>query len=138
MTATQFELKKMLQTYDKQLVSARRIARLERQLRLASGRAELALPSEVKRKELVERVAREVIDNLLVTGVRTPVVDEIVEALEDQTGEHYLFEFSLATAELEILRETEHGPEHVNGAQRAEVLAKLWEITLAQVDQTMV
>ena len=69
-----FYFRNMLLQYDRQLVTARRLARLKAELR---ERMPAAVPTETKRRVMVEHVARELLDNLLFTGSDNPVVREV-------------------------------------------------------------
>lgn len=73
-----FYFRNMLLQYDRQLVTARRLARLKAELR---ERMPAAVPTETKRRVMVEHVARELLDNLLFTGSDNPVVREVRQEL---------------------------------------------------------
>ena len=85
MSHNALEMQNMLRTYDKQLISSRRLTRYVRRLR-GDKPAEPAEIKRAKRTALVEQIARELIDNLLVLGVDNPVVTELKERLENATG----------------------------------------------------
>ena len=127
----------MLRTYGKQLTSARRLARFRRALMLARGQDPEAIPRDVRRRQLVERVAREIIENLIVDGSENPVVRDIQTELEFEVGSPLVFEYPLDGGDLQILRYTDEGPQAMGPAEMSGVMRRLWEITYVKVDETM-
>lgn len=127
----------MLRTYGKQLTSAKRLARFKRALVLSGAQDQLTISREAKRKELVERIAQEVIENLLVNGQENPVVNGVLEDLEQDLGERVLFDYPLDGGEVQILRQTEEGAKEIDPDEKMRILRRLWEITLDRVDGTM-
>jgi hypothetical protein len=127
----------MLRTYGKQLTSAKRLARFKRALVLSGAQDQLTISREAKRKELVERIAQEVIENLLVNGQENPVVNGVLEDLEQDLGEKVLFDYPLDGGEVQLLRQTEEGPMEIAPDEKMRILRRLWEITLDRVDGTM-
>ncbi len=124
----------MLSSYGRQLVTARRLARYRQALR---GAEEPVIPPEVKRRLLVERIAREVMENLLIAGSDNPVVDEIKERLQQEFGERLTFTYPPSQLEIQVFREGPDGQEEIAPAEKMAILDKLWEITLETVDETM-
>ena len=127
----------MLRTYGKQLTSAKRLARFKRALVLSGAQDQLTISREAKRKELVERISQEVVENLLVNGQENPVVNGVLEDLEQDLGERVLFDYPLDGGEVQILRQTEEGAKEVGPDEKMRILRRLWEITLDRVDGTM-
>ncbi|MBU1042719.1 MAG: hypothetical protein KKF77_16640 [Proteobacteria bacterium] len=127
----------MLRTYGKQLTSAKRLARFKRALVLSGAQDQLTISREAKRKELVERIAQEVIENLLVNGQENPVVNGVLEDLEQDLGEKVLFDYPLDGGEVQLLRQTEEGAKEIDPDEKMRILRRLWEITLDRVDGTM-
>ncbi|MDO9083043.1 MAG: DVU0524 family FlgM-associated protein [Humidesulfovibrio sp.] len=127
----------MLRTYGKQLTSAKRLARFKRALVVSGAQDMLSISREAKRRELVERISQEVIENLLVNGEENPVVNGVLEDLEQDLGERVLFDYPLDGGEVQILRLTEAGPREVDPEEKMRIMRRLWEITLDRVDGTM-
>lgn len=127
----------MLRTYGKQLTSAKRLARFKRALALSGAQDMVSISREAKRRELVERIAQEVIENLLVNGQDNPVVSKVLTDLEQQLGERVLFDYPLDGGEVQILRQTPEGPQEINPEEKMRIMRSLWEITLSKVDDTM-
>jgi hypothetical protein len=127
----------MLRTYGKQLTSAKRLARFKRALVLSGAQDQVSISREAKRRELVERISQEVIENLLVNGQDNPVVDGVLEDLEQDLGERVLFDYPLDGGEVQILRQTEAGVQEFAPDEKMRIMRRLWEITLDRVDGTM-
>ena len=136
-TDASIHVRNMLRQYERQLLNARRLARYRMALRLAQGAAEEPESREVRRRRLVEKVARELYEHLLFTGSQNPVADSIREELCVNAGAHLQFQYAPGEAALHLIREGSAGPEEVSPHEKARLLDKLWHITLAKVDQTM-
>ncbi len=136
-TQTNIHIRNMLREYERQLLNARRLARYRRALRLARGEEEDPEPKEVRRRRTVERVARELYEHLLFTGSENPITDEIREELSTMAGAPLTFRYSPGEAALHLVKEGVAGPEEVGPLEKARLLDRLWHITLAQVDRTM-
>ncbi len=127
----------MLRTYGKQLTSAKRLARFKRALALSGAQDQVSISREARRKELVERIAQEVIENLLVNGQDNPVVTRVLAELEQEMGERVLFDYPLDGGEVQLLRLSPAGPQEIVPDEKMRILRRLWEITIQNVDDTM-
>ena len=137
MTNASIHVRNMLRQYERQLLNARRLARYRMALRLARGDAEPQESEEIRRRRLVEKVARELYEHLLYTGSENPVADSIRKELAVSAGTHLQFQYTPGEAALQLIREGSAGPEAVSQHEKARLLDKLWHITLAKVDETM-
>ncbi len=137
MSVKSFYIRNMLLKYDKQLVTARRLARYNQALKMARGDGEETLPPDVKRGIMVERIAREVMESLLLSGSDNPVVREIKEQLEREVGEKLTFTYPPTELDLQVYRETPGGPVEVTPAEKMVIMEKLWQISLDRVNATM-
>lgn len=99
--------------------------------------AEKTLPPEVKRQIMVERVARELFENLLFTESANPMAAEVRETLDRELGEPLFFQYLTGESDLAVLRDTQDGPQEVSSVEKIHILDRAWAITLAQVDGTM-
>ncbi len=95
------------------------------------------LSADMKRRIMVERVARELFENLLFTGSDTPVALEVRRALNREFGEELFFQYLPGSPGMAVLHDTPRGREEVPPATRADVLERAWAITLDKVDETM-
>ena len=138
MTVNNYLVRNVLQTYDRQMGSARRLLRLSKALSDAGITDSVSISPEARRRQLVERVAREIVDNLLVSGSTNPVVQDIRSTLEAQVGYPLFFSCSPAEGEVVILRQGAAGKaEQVTPEERELILERLWAIALDKVDETM-
>jgi len=141
LTATPYPVRTMLRTYGRQVTTARRLARyrrLSRPVPTPEEDAEARQAREAKRQDLVRRVAAEIVENCIVTGSDSPVVDDIKAALEDELGFRVTFAYPPEEQEMQILRQdTPDGPTAITGSERNAVLKRLWELALEKVDETM-
>ena len=136
MTIRSFYVRNMLQNYDKQLIAARRLNRFLQVMRADAGVAQ-EIPADIRRRVLVERVAHEVMENLLFSGSDNPIVQDVKASLEQELGQRFSFRFPAEDLSFQVYRETESGPEKIEAEERIHVLDRLWSITLDKVDQTM-
>ena len=136
-TITSIFVRNMLLGYDRQLVTARRLAKYRRSLRAAQAEDAVTISKEAKRRQLVERVAKEIVENLIIAGADNPVVHEIKAQLDKEFGQELYFEFPLTEQDLQIFRNTATGPEEIQGGEKSHLLNRLWKITLDKVDETM-
>ena len=134
MSIPSFYFRNMLLQYDRQLVTARRLARLKAELR---DQMPVSISAETKRRAMVERVARELLDNLLFTGSDNPVVREVRQELNRTLHGEYSFRYPPGEVDVRIFREEPEGSRELTSEERKNILAALWEITLSKVDATM-
>ena len=137
MTTSPLQVRNMLRTYGRQLTKARRLARFRHALALAGAEDEVIISKAAKRRSMVERVAREVVENLLVSGSENPVVMEIKERLDAEFKQKFEFQYPPSELDMRIFKETGDGPGEVSVGEKNRILARLWEITLEKVDDTM-
>ena len=134
MDASSFYMRNMLQQYGRQLVTSRRLARYHHMLRAGT---EPEMTPDTRRRIMVERVSREMFENLLFTGSDNPVVEEVRKELAHTLGEDLTFRYPPGQLDLSITRESASGSEELSAGEKAAVLAKVWKIILARVDATM-
>ncbi len=125
----------MLLQYGRQLVAARRLARYEQMIgRQTVGPEEAA----VQRRAMVERIAREIMENLIFSGSDNPVVREVQETLNRETGSEHIFRYPPGGLDMQVFRVTPEGAEEELGpGDRQALMARLWDVTLRTVDATM-
>lgn len=138
MSGTTLHLRMMLQQYEKQLLAARRLARYRRAARLAAGENEPTIDPEVKRKAMVERVARELYERVIFTGSDNPVVEDIRTSLGKAVGGAVRFTYPPGAERMRLVREGPAGNNTVPLLEQEQAMKKLWDITVAEVDKSMV
>ena len=136
MTIRSFYVRNMLLNYDKQLIAARRLNRYLQAMRDQDDVTQ-KMPPDVKRRALVERVAHEVMENLLFSGSDNPIVQDVKTELEQELGQRFSFKFPAEDLSFQVYRESDSGPELIEAEERIRILDRLWSITLDKVDQTM-
>jgi hypothetical protein len=136
MTTQTFYTRQLLLHYGKQLVAARRLARREQLIGrgLHGDEAENAL----RRRTMIERIAREIMDNLIFSGSENPIVQEVRGRLEGELGEKLIFRYPPADQDVKIFRRNDQGQEHeLPQREKQQVMDRLWDVTLKTVDATM-
>jgi hypothetical protein len=138
LTAIPYQVRAMLRTYGRQVTTARRLARYRRSLAAAGAEDEVRISREAKRRELVGRVAAEIVENCIVTGSDTPVVEDIKAELEEELGYPLVFAYPPQEQDMQIFRaDGPDGPEELTGELKTAVFRRLWELALEKVDETM-
>lgn len=124
--------------YGKQISTARRISRYRRMLRAADAEDLVRISREARRREMVQRVTGEIVENLLVSGSDNPVVREVKRQLEHEFKTHFVFAYPPEEDDLQIFEEMVGGPPRkILGEEKGSVLTRLYQIALATVDDTM-
>lgn len=138
MAANPALLRNMLRTYGRQITTSRRLARYRRSLRAAGAEDEVQISREAKRRELVHKVAAEIVESLIVTGSENPIVVDIKKDLEDSFRTKFHFAYPPEDQDLQIFKVLgKDEAVEVTGPERVRVLEKLWHIALEKVDETM-
>jgi hypothetical protein len=138
MAANPALLRNMLRTYGRQATTARRLARYRRSLQAAGSQDQVEISREAKRRELVHRVAAEIVESLIVTGSENPVVEDIKKELEIAFRTKFAFVYPPEEQDLQIFKVLgTNDAVEVTGPERVRVLEKLWHVALEKVDETM-
>jgi len=138
LTAIPYQVSAMLRTYGRQVTTARRLARYRRSLRAAGAEDEVRISRDAKRRELVGRVAAEIVENCIVAGSDSPVVAEIKAELEEELGFPLVFAYPPQDQEMQIFKnEPGRDPELIEGEEKIAAMRRLWELALEKVDATM-
>jgi hypothetical protein len=95
------------------------------------------LSKDLRRKQLVEKIAREIMESLMVSESANPVVEEIKNGLQREFGCSMEFRYPPLATEIQILRKEGEELQEITGEEKRAVLEKLWRITLDTVDETM-
>ena len=135
MTTQTFYTRQMLLQYGRQLVAARRLARYEQLL--GRGRHLDPQSAEAKRQSIVERIAREIMENLIFSGSDNPTVQEVKERLTRELGEELVFRYPPADQEFKIFRIRDGEEIELSETEKQRAMARLWDVTLRTVDETM-
>jgi phosphoribosyl-dephospho-CoA transferase len=136
MNTQSFYTRQMLLRYSRQLVSARKLARYEQLLGQGSQHGSEA--AAVKRSATIERVAREIMENLIFSGSDNPVVQEVQARLAEESGKNYIFRYPPAEQDFQIYQVASNGEEtELTQGEKQMVMGQLWNVALRTVDATM-
>ena len=136
MDTKSFYTRHMLLQYGRQLISSRRLARYHQLLGTDARRDDKQSP-ELQRQFMVERISREVVDNLIFAGSDNPVVLEVKQRLDDSAGEKYTFKYPPGELDFRIFRESPAGLVELSSNEKHQVMGKLLDITRETVAETM-
>ncbi|MDR2825230.1 MAG: hypothetical protein LBV76_00370 [Deltaproteobacteria bacterium] len=136
MENSSFYTRKMLLQYGRQLVSSRRLARYHQLLGAGAAQADTLTPDE-QRRLMVERITREVVDNLIFTGSDNPVVQEVRSRLDGSLGESFIFHYPPGELDFRILRKKGGMTKEVSSDEKHKIMGKLVDITRQTVSETM-
>lgn len=137
MTIQPFQVQNMLRVYDQHLDQGRRMARYRMLLQRASPGDVVNLSQEARRKQLVEKIATEIMDSLMVSGSNNPVVLDIKRDLQREFGFEMEFRYLPLEPEMQILRKNGEELIEVTGEEKTTILERFWRITLDKVSETM-
>ncbi len=137
MTIKPFQVQNMLRVYDRHLDQGRRMARYRMLLQRSSPGDMVNLSQEARRKQLVEKIATEIMDSLMVSGSNNPVVLDIKRDLQREFGYEMEFRYLPLEPEMQILRKDGEDLIEVAGEEKTAILERFWRITLDKVSETM-
>lgn len=97
-----------------------------------------------RRRTMVERVSREIVENLVFADSKSELVEIILAKLYDELGRKVTFSYPLPDTDVRLdIRifvqnaNGARGDKEVSEREKDDILKRLWRITLATVDQTM-
>lgn len=130
------QLRLMLQGYEQQLLAARRLARFRMRHRLAQGEDPNDPDPSIKRRLMVEKVARELYETLIYTGSDNPVVEDIRQELGREVGQEVRFTYPPG-GRLRIVAQGPEGLEELSDEKRRATRNALWRITRQKISESM-
>ena len=137
MTINPFLVKAVVRTYDQHQDVGRRIARFKKYMDHAGQGDSVSISQEAKRRQLVEKIAHEIVDNLIGSDNANPIVHEIRQQLGKEFGSDLLFRYPSDGTGLQILKKIDSGVATITNGEKDVFMRRLWEITLTRVDETM-
>ncbi|MDR3358548.1 MAG: hypothetical protein LBN96_06830 [Desulfovibrio sp.] len=129
-------LRTMLQRYEQQLLSARRLARLRVRRRLAEGLDPEAPDPSITRRLFVEKTARELYETLVFTGGENPVIEDIRAEFGKLLGRSVRFVYPPGER-LSIVIEGAYGLEPLSEVEQRRTRHLLWQVTRRLVERSM-
>ena len=133
---TTAQMRIMLQSYEQQLLAARRLARFRVRRRLAEGKPPEDPDPSINRSSYVQQVARELYDSLVFTGSDNPVVEEIRVELGKTLGRDIRFTYPPGER-LRIVSDGPDGQKPLTKGELHKLHYALWRITRQKVDESM-
>ncbi len=137
MTVNPFLVKAVVRTYDQHQDTGRRIARFNKYMDRAGQGDSVSISKEAKRRQLVEKVSREIVDNLIGSDSSNPVVRDIKKQLSAEFGQNLVFRYPSDGSGLQILKNTDQGVAELTNGEKDAFMRRLWEVALNRVDETM-
>ena len=137
MTVNPFLVKSVMRTYDQHQEAGRRIARFKKYMDRGGQQDSVSISKEAKRRQLVEKVAGEIVDNLIGSDTANPVVREIKTQMAKEFGQEVLFRYPSDGSGLQILKKTAQGVAELTNGEKDAFLRRLWEVALTRVNETM-
>jgi len=126
-----------MRTYDQHQEAGRRIARFKKYMDRAGQEDSVSISKEAKRRQLVEKVAGEIVNNLIGSDTTNPVVREIKTQMAKEFGQDVLFRYPSDGSGLQILKKTDQGVAELTNGEKDAFMRRLWEIALTRVNETM-
>lgn len=137
MTVNPFLVKNVLRTYDQHQDTGRRIARFKKYMDRAGHGDSVSISQEAKRRQMVEKVAMEIVDNLVGSESSNPVVSEIKRQIIRESGKELLFRYPSDGEGLQVLHKSDVGVVELTNGEKDALMQRLWEVTLSKVNETM-
>lgn len=137
MTVNPFLVKNVVRTYDQHQETGRRIARFKKYMDRSGQGDSVSISKEAKRRQLVEKVAGEIVDNLIGSDTTNPVVREIKSQMAKEFGKEVLFRYPSDGSGLQILKQTDQGVTELTNGEKDAFMRRLWEVALTRVNETM-
>lgn len=128
--------RKVLKSYEQQLMMARRLARLKVKMRLAEGLMPEDPDPSIRRQGFVKAVARELFDSMIFTGNENPVVEEIRRELSRALKKEVEFAYP-AGGRLCIVAREATGPRSLTASEQLVARGILENITSDKVEKSM-
>ena len=86
---------------------------------------------------MVERISREVVDNMIFAGSDNPVVLEVKERLDHELGEQFIFQYPPGELDFKVFRKKGDELVEVTSDEKHIVMGRLLDITRQTVAETM-
>lgn len=133
----QYNHRIMLQTYEQNLINARRLARYKVRKRLEAGLSPDDPDPSQKRRVFATKIAQELYDSLLFYPESNPVVEEIRQELSEALGKRVEFTYPPGGT-LRIAVREKTGLRHLDDEEQRSARETLRRITDAKVDESMI
>jgi len=136
-TVNPFLVKNVVRTYDQHQETGRRIARFKKYMDRAGQGDSVSISQEAKRRQLVEKVAGEIVDNRMGSDTANRVGRGIRAQLTKEFGKDLFFRYPSDGNGLQILKKTAQGVAELTNGEKDALMRRLWEVALTRVNETM-
>ena len=123
-----------IQKYHIQQNRSKRIWALKNILTRQLSEDKVSLSEQGKRKELISRLTKEVVNNLISAKNQPEIVQEIKQELEDEYGHKLVFKFDPKEKSLTVRREDKR---QLSETEQEELIKKLWNITYKKLNSVL-
>jgi len=123
-----------IQKYHIQQSRSKRIWALKNLLTPQLSEDKVSLSEKGKRKELISRLTKEVVNNLINAKNQPEIVQEIKQELEHEYGHKLFFKFDPKEKSLTVRREDKR---QLSETEQEELIKKLWDITYKKLNSVL-
>ncbi len=130
---TSAKILNILQKYNDQLSRTKRAVVFKKALKIKeSSEDKVTLSKEGRRRELIDKLSREIINNLVVSDEPTGIAMEIKGEVEEEVGMRLLFEFDPKEKSIIIRREDKT---RLSPIQQKEIVGILKKVTREKLEK---
>ncbi|GAB6887912.1 hypothetical protein JCM13304A_14100 [Desulfothermus okinawensis JCM 13304] len=123
-----------IQRYYVQQNRSKRIILLKNDLTRELSEDKVSLSKDGKRKELISRLTKEVVNNLILAKNQPEIVEEIKQELENEYGHKLLFKFNPKEKSLTVRREDKRP---LSDEEQENLLKRIWDITYNKLNSVL-
>ena len=123
-----------IQKYHIQQSRSKRIWALKKLFTPQLSEDKVSLSEKGKRKELISRLTKEVVNNLINAKNQPEIVQEIKQELEHEYGHKLFFKFDPKEKSLTVRREDKR---QLSETEQEELIKKLWDITYKKLNSVL-
>ena len=123
-----------LEQYYHQLNKSKRLRALSKSLRIFEPEDKVTLSLDGRRKELISRLTKEILNNLLTAAEQPKIVQEIKEELKKEFGSEFLFEFDPKEKTIKVRKEDK---QEINDKEHEKIITKLKEIIYDKLNSNL-
>lgn len=124
----------VIQKYYIQQNRSKRIALLKNTLRFEVSEDKVSLSEDGRRKELISRLTKEIVNNLIIAKNHPKIVQEITRELENEYEHRFVFKFDPKEKSLTVRREDK---KELTEREQEEIIKKLRDITYKKLNSLL-
>ncbi len=124
-----------LQQYHHQLTRSKRILAIKKSLGIdTESEDQVSLSQEGIKRELIAKLSKEIVNNLLTAKKQPRLVKEIKQELEKEFDKKLLFEFNPKEKSIRVRREDK---EELDVIEQEKIIKRLWDLTYNKINSTL-